>query len=570
MPVIAALGMVLALWIVAGAGCLGWGTCLVRPRASEATDVTGTAAVFWTGFAVVVGALQVWHLFLPVDWRATVVFLGGGIVAGYFTGAFRPQWAGRPAGVRAALLLLFAAWLAYRGLDFPRNYDSGLYHFATIRWINEYPVVPGLANLHERLGFNQAYFLWVALLNAHPFFNEGYHAANSLLCFALVAQFLGAAHRISRAGTPAAAADVLSCLLLPVVLAQALGGDISSPTPDLAVFAVGLVCFVQLVQWTEIPEGASRQNSTLTLTVLLVAGCTLKLSFLAFALAVMAVMLHRAWGQSAGKMALLFAVAGLLWGIPYAIHGIVLSGYPAFPSTAFAWPADWRLPVAETQGTARWILSWARTPGAQPEDVLGSWAWLGPWWQRTRALPGVWLPLWFAAASGLALAEAGLFGRGDRGQLVRWLWLGAPLLVGLLSWFFTAPDPRFATWLIWLLAALLGAGVIRQLGSAWTSLPRLLAPVAVIAALGVIALGIPAWVQPRRYGFDSLPRAALQEYTTHSGLKVFLPAPGSDVRLWDAPLPAAPRARPNLELRGPTLREGFRTGRAGPLGPPKR
>ena len=38
------------------------------------------------------------------------------------------------------------------------HYDTGLYHAQAIRWIEEYGVVPGLANLHSRFGYNSASF----------------------------------------------------------------------------------------------------------------------------------------------------------------------------------------------------------------------------------------------------------------------------------------------------------------------------------------------------------------------------------------------------------------------------
>ena len=39
------------------------------------------------------------------------------------------------------------------------NNDSGLYYIQFMKWINQYPVVPGLANLHDRLGFNSHWHL---------------------------------------------------------------------------------------------------------------------------------------------------------------------------------------------------------------------------------------------------------------------------------------------------------------------------------------------------------------------------------------------------------------------------
>ena len=66
-----------------------------------------------------------------------------------------------------------------KALDLPRNIDSRMYHFQSIRWINEYPIVAGLGNLSLQLGLNQSYFLLVAFLNVFPFFGQGYHVLDS-------------------------------------------------------------------------------------------------------------------------------------------------------------------------------------------------------------------------------------------------------------------------------------------------------------------------------------------------------------------------------------------------------
>ena len=39
------------------------------------------------------------------------------------------------------------------------HYDTGLYYLQNIQWIEHYPVVKGLANLHGRFGFNSHFFL---------------------------------------------------------------------------------------------------------------------------------------------------------------------------------------------------------------------------------------------------------------------------------------------------------------------------------------------------------------------------------------------------------------------------
>lgn len=569
MPVATALGMIFALWLAVGAACLGWGRLLLRPLLPKAASDQPAASLFWAGFSLLLGLLQLWHLFLPVDWRATAALLGGGIAAGFLPGSFRLPRSQTPG--RGLIFLFLALWLAYRGLDFPRNYDSGLYHFSSIRWINEYPIVPGLANLHERLGFNQGYFLFVALLNVHPFFNEGYHVAGSLLWFVLAAPLLAAGFAVLQAPRTAGVTAITQTLLLPAVVAQALAGDISSPTPDLAVFAVGVAAFTMMAQWLEDDrkDESTRRASALILVVLLATGCIVKLSFTAFGLSVAGVLLFATWRDSTSAapagvrwLSLTLVVVANCWGVPGALHGIVLSGYPAFPSTLLAWPVDWRLPLADAQATTDWIRSWARTPGVHPREVLGSWDWLGPWWARTTALPGVYLPLLATAAGGLGLGASLLRSRPrvDAGPLRQWLLPFVPLMAGLTFWFFTAPDPRFASWLFWLLAAwtLACTGLLLK-GTGRIPLPRLFAWVALGATLAVIVFGAASWWRPGRHGFDSLPVIATREFTTKSGLKILLPAHDQEVRLWDAPLPSAPLPKPGLELRGADFRAGFRT-----------
>lgn len=58
------------------------------------------------------------------------------------------------------------------------HYDTGLYHAQAIRWIEEYGVVPGLANLHSRFGYNSASFALSA------FFSETWLIGRPMHCVA--------------------------------------------------------------------------------------------------------------------------------------------------------------------------------------------------------------------------------------------------------------------------------------------------------------------------------------------------------------------------------------------------
>jgi len=63
----------------------------------------------------------------------------------------------------AAIALVAAARQRWRCTG--RATDSCLYHVATIRWFEQYPIVPGLGHVHLRLAFNHAYYLYASLFD---------------------------------------------------------------------------------------------------------------------------------------------------------------------------------------------------------------------------------------------------------------------------------------------------------------------------------------------------------------------------------------------------------------------
>ncbi len=60
-------------------------------------------------------------------------------------------------------------------------YDSAFYHLQNIRWNEEYAVVPGLANLEGKLGFNSNYFLISAIFTFRFFLHEAIYPLQPLI-----------------------------------------------------------------------------------------------------------------------------------------------------------------------------------------------------------------------------------------------------------------------------------------------------------------------------------------------------------------------------------------------------
>jgi MFS family permease len=274
---------------------------------------------------------------------------------------------------------------------------------------------------------------------------------------------------------------------------------------------------------------------------------------------------RQAMALASRQVAIWILAASFLIGLPWMVRGIILSGYPAFPSTFGALPLDWRIPTETTREAADWIASFARQPRGDIATVLGSWDWIQGWIGLMQEQFNIFLfvlPLYIfmgaLAASIIVLIILRILRR--RRDLMLWL----PLLPALLSaifWFLGAPDPRFAGSAFWILALW---GLVFVFTLFWNKPPILVTYAVMLPAIGIAAYliisGLSTDVDVNRIRFPSVPIAPIRTYQTASGLVVNMSADQANhLLLWDMPLPTTPYELPGLELRGQDFRDGFRT-----------
>ena len=337
-------------------------------RRSFGLTVQGAESVltaFWIGWAFAILFLQLWHFNFKVDWRVLVVLMAvstAGMLWNWndlwhtITKRFPQKCA------LCFVLLLMAIWLANRAIGPPMNFDSGLYHLTSVRWAASYAIVPGLGNLHYRIAFNSSYFLYVAMLDIGPWAQKSYHFANGLLLLVLFTQILLSGFKFFNGSDRVY--DLFNILLLAPVLKQALDVNVSSPSPDLPVFILGVVVSSQLLALLANSQYLRRETgyAVFFITALASIGITIKLSFLVLggATSLLALIIWFARSSSQGGTAdrrtlawVTICAAVVL--VSWMIRGIILSGYIAFPSVMGSFPVEWRISRGDVAGTVNTI-----------------------------------------------------------------------------------------------------------------------------------------------------------------------------------------------------------------------
>lgn len=579
---LSAVALTLALYSFLAVSYFGWGKAAHYILGIGKTDNRTPALSIWMGWAFTLFIFQLIHFAFPLTaFTVLPVFMVGVAlsvpeIAAACRRCTNPQnytllrlviWT-----LLVVVVLVVSCWIASRSMLHPKNWDSGLYHFNKIRWINSYPVVPGLGNLHGRLAFNQSFFTYVAALNFYPFFGHGYSIANSFLLLLTIATFIDLLRPVFNKPSLLLEAHpfryITIVILFPTLGYLALFSDgLFSPSPDLPSTLLQLTMIVVLAQGIgEWRSGAANQDYRVHfLAILAVTAVTIKLSNLAFSFVIMSFSLLYAAKLHAIPVVIRITVLSAVIGLVWCLHSVVLSGAPFYPSTIGYLPVEWSVPLESIENEAKVIYSWGRQPFTHYNKVLGNWDWFGPWLVMvSRDMVNVVYPLataLFFFIITVILSVTNHLRNGSRPQYLEWIIL-LPSVIGLTYWFFTAPDPRFANALFFIISMCPALLFLLSIQKRFTTQLYGIAIVAVVIVfnfqLTVFStknIQIIKWFSVS--GWHPLKSAPLVTKVTSSGLSVYT-LNEKPLQCWDSPLPSTPYFNPRLTLRNPErMSSGF-------------
>lgn len=408
--------------------------------------------IFWIGFCVLIAFLQIWHFFLPINgWLfALITFLAAAGVLMRIKDGLPPL---RRAHIFYAIgLILPLIVLLNHTLFSDPSYDHGLYHLQTVKWFNQFAIVPGLGNLQHRLAFNSSQYLYAAFINSSIFTGYAYYVASVILAYMLLLQSLQAFGVWLRGGSLQAVV-VYRVLLIPVILWHVSTEPLAGYSADLGVFVLQAVLFAKLLQWMNIKsDDKDRKILFSQILILAVTGVTIKLSFGIFAAVAIVIALIYLWQQVDRldffkQLIPVGLITFSVWIVPWLVRNVILSGYLLYPNSKIRFNLPWTMPGYLANNLQYIIGIWAKT-NSDSMAYTADFPWLLKWVKSQHV--EIRFTLFFAV-----VLLAGLILISFLKRYPRLSWKEYPvLLVGIslavLFWFFSAPAYRFSGAVIWL------------------------------------------------------------------------------------------------------------------------
>ena len=577
--------LVLLSWFLLSTSFFSWGKLLRKILNIEISGKKGIIATIWLGFVFCILFFSVYNLFLPVNVFASSIFYIPSII--YFFVKYGKKLhaffssIGR-LKIVVIILTLFAASAV--AIQMPFNLDTGFYHLNSIRWVNEYHIIKGLGNLHDKLGFNQLFFVYSASLNFHPFLNDyAFRVSNSFL-YALF--FVGMIFNNTFI-------DVLLVGLFFFIPMPYYW--INCPTPDITSTLIQIVIFRYFIDIVYYLNEKSKIDLIAFIAILSILLMTVKLSNGLLVLGLFGLILLFLYKKYSlnnieKKKALkAFIFICLFFGI-WVVRGYIQTGYPFFPSSFGRIQFDWTVPDIIAKTVTNYIYASSRSCERTfviDSPLIQDYKWVDYWFKKNffdkekifkdslaynisvsillllfpftmdnwgfgslvmLVLSGIFLLLWMFRC----FKNKEIF---YKSYMLFYLFIIEFLSLSFV--FYMAPYPRFTNGCFIMLFV---TGVL-LLKSAYNQIK---VKKDIKQALLFYSLIMFVWNFYNSYadnefainGMFVVGKAEMEEYTTKYGLKVLVPVNGA-VEIWDSALPATPNRLSKLSLRGDSISDGF-------------
>lgn len=513
---------------------------------------------FFLGFALVNTVLTIISIAFPVNTFASLFYL----VLIFIYISFNREWSKRYIKERKVkianfvqkhpifivLITIWAFITFFKSLHSPYlHYDAGFYHVPFIRWICEYPAIPGLANLNPNFGFNNNIFTLMSATSLIPFLKGPIFPVNLSLSlifgfwfFQLIQKALINKNHLLLIG-----------LIISLYYLYDFGyGHISTTTPDIGVALIIIFILVN------INISDKLRNSEILVFILSIYVITLKLSALPLVVFGILTLWHRKHFLKKRDYLNIFLIV-LLITIPWFIKNIIITGYIVYPFPHFDFfDFNWKIPYKNVEQTKYFVENYAKTSGLIYDICEENWIKL--WFINENKYYVVISVLSFYISLSVFFILNLKTNLKSKFQSITLF----VILCSITFWFFTAPSFRFGVGYIL-------SGLIVSLHSIEVNFKILEKLTKTSLVITIFVFLIFNWFHPwhfiknvkQNFVAPSHVREPVPKqnkfsfYLIDNKLKCYIPKIGESCYYHQ--LPCTPTEIHNIHLRGHDLRQGF-------------
>jgi len=326
------------------------------------------------GLVVATTLASIASIFIRINWEFQVILLSGAVLILVLTKQ-KPQLRlfpsikkfNIPQVIGFFLLLTCMGLILVQATQTPTNSDTGIYHAQSIHWIESYPAVPGLANLHERLGYDSSWLLINAVFSFSYLGIRSFHLMSGFLFLMLIIFFYQGIHQLL-GGKYTLSNFVRLGFFLSVFIF--LFDQISSPGTDAP--ATLLLWYLLVQSLTLICDKQLQSNSSTAFILLLISVfcITEKLSTLPILLLPLFWLIYNLIKKEF-KLVGWSIISACLIVFPFFIRNIIQTGYPVFPGFPIdLFHFDWSVSVERVKEESA-VIHWFATLSSIPlEDFM--------------------------------------------------------------------------------------------------------------------------------------------------------------------------------------------------------
>ena len=516
----------------------------------------------WLGLLFVVSILFMLNLISPLNWKISILML---ILAtpGFLLLCQKAINQNKARELLYFILSIFliTGFAVIITIPHPQAYDYGLYHYQSVRVINSYEIIPGLSNLHHRLGNISALYNLQAIISFFPFgkreaiFNISVALFLSLFLIYQI-QNLIFCHKKNK--------ELQRLHFILIICIMSFWHKFMYPS-DIAQMIIG--AFIAEFLYKILFFTGTRRNFE-RLVFLSTLAISIKLSGAIFATASVffaSVFLIKKYKKlTYGLLAKSFFIASMCL-IPFNIHHVVKTGFLVYPASY----TDLKLPwsnIKAAKENADAVTGWARSPGGGYRDSLDNYKWIPNWWSRNGKMLFPFMVIFCISALYLiyliCIEKRRLEApfrkplKAAKALYVLSL-LYAPSLLAIIFWFFRTADFRFSGFLFFapIMFNILIISKIKFLNMKY-SMQSAIAFFLVIFFLSNYKTFYNKIKKLDNFTYPPIPIIEKIERKTKSDLTVFLPKEGEQV--WDMTFfPNTPYLNKNLTLLGNKITDGF-------------